>query len=109
MYRVTLTQGESLTATLTGPSGTDMDLRLWRPGTPGYRPGARFARTWLAGTSIGPGADETLSFTAVSAGVYDIDVTGVRGSGAYTLRLRRTAAGILPAPATPASRPRTRP
>ncbi|MCC6832623.1 MAG: S8 family serine peptidase [Thermoleophilia bacterium] len=88
-YRVTIGAGERVTVTLTGPPGTDLDLRMWRPGTPGYRPNARFARTWLAAASIGPGATERLRFTATTGGVHTVEVLAARGSGTYTLRVVR--------------------
>lgn len=89
-YRVTLAPGETLTADLVGPAGVDMDLRLWRPGTPALRRTRAFARAWLAASSFGPGADERLVFTATRRGAYTVEVDGLGNPGAYRLRVRRT-------------------
>lgn len=88
-YRVTIGAGERITVTLTGPQNADLDLRLWRPGTPGYRSNARFARTWLAAASIGAASSERLRFTATTPGVHTVEVVAARGSGPYTLRVLR--------------------
>jgi subtilisin family serine protease len=88
-FRVVLRAGQTLTAELTGPSGADLDLALWRPGTPGRRRGPAFARIWLSGASLGPASDERLTLTAPAGGVYTLEVQGAGGAARYTLTARR--------------------
>jgi hypothetical protein len=105
-YRVSLAAGDRLQARLSGPRGADLDLRLWRPGTPPFRSGVRFARTWLAGVSLGPTASESLQLVAPTAGVYTLEVTAIRGGGPYRLTLTRDPVPqIARAPLPPAQRP----
>jgi hypothetical protein len=87
--RVGLDAGDRLVARLRGPRAADLDLLLWRPGTPGYVPGAAFARRWLAAASIGAGSREELRLTAPDSGVYTLEVRVVTGGGRYTLAARR--------------------
>jgi len=90
-YRIALRAGDRVEARLTGPSGVDFDLVLWRPGTPRFLPGAAFARRWLAAASIGPGATEELGVSAAAAGVYTLEVRVARGFGPYRLSAKRIA------------------
>jgi hypothetical protein len=103
-YRLTVGAGERVTVSLAGPPGADLDLRLWRPGTPGYRANARFARTWLAAASIRPASSERLRFTATSGGVHSVEVLAARGSGTYTLRVIREAVSQTATAGFPLSR-----
>ena len=89
-YRVVLSAGDVFTAQLNGPVGTDMDLRLWRPGTPTLRRSKAFARTWQAAGSFGPASQESLRFTVATSGVYTIEVDGGGGAGPYRLTLSRS-------------------
>ena len=88
-YRVVMAAGDTLRATLNGPAAGDMDLRLWRPGTPTLRRSRLFARTWLAASSLGPSSQESLTFTAARGGTYSVEVDGGGGRGAYRLLLTR--------------------
>ncbi len=88
-YRVVLGAGDTLRATLNGPAAGDMDLRLWRPGTPTLRRSRVFARTWLAASSLGPSSQESLTFPADRGGTYAVEVDGGSGRGAYRLLLTR--------------------
>lgn len=88
-YRVALTAGQTFSAQLVGPAQADMDLRLWRPRTPTLRRNRAFARTWLAASSFGPQAQERLSFTPTTSGIYTIVIDASRGAGAYRLVLGR--------------------
>jgi subtilisin family serine protease len=90
-YRVALAAGDRLEAHLQGPADADFDLVLWRPGTPRFEPGAAFARRWLAGGAVRPGAGEALRVRADAAGVYTLEVRCARGSGRYRLAARRVA------------------
>lgn len=93
LFRVPLRAGETLTADLaiTGatPLAADLDLLLWRPGTPSGRRGPAVGRRWLAAASLGPGADESLRATASTDGVYTVEVRGLRGAADYALTVRR--------------------
>ncbi len=76
---------------------------LWRPGARGGRRGRAYARTWLAAASLGPSSAESISFTASSAGLYTLEVQGVRTAARYALtaRARRVTAGTAPFGAGP--------
>lgn len=91
-YRVPLRAGEALTATLTGPGDVDLDLVLWRPGTPAVRPGPGFSRRWLAAASIAPGSTERIRLRAPVTGVYTLEVRVGAGSGGYRLTAARGSA-----------------
>ncbi len=113
IHRVALTAGEQVTITLEPAAGAegDLDLALWRPGTPPGARGGEAARSWLVAASLGPRASERITAVAPTTGVHLIEVRGVRGgesgSGrgaiAYTLTVNR---GVTPAardfPAAPA-------
>jgi subtilisin family serine protease len=90
-FSVTLAAGQRLTARLRGPAASDLDLVLWRPGARGGRRGAAYARTWLAAASLGPTSAESIDFRAPSAGVYTLEVQGVRRATRYTLTAGRGA------------------
>ncbi len=81
VHRLVLRAGEPVTLTLRGLSRGpgDLDLLLWRPGTPSGASGPGAARRWLVGASLGPRADERISVTATTAGVHWVEVRGVRG------------------------------
>ncbi len=90
-FRVALAAGQPFSARLTavGATGADLDLALWRPGTPAGRRGPAFGRTWLVASSLGPTADERIDVVAPVAGVYTVEVEGLRGESRYTLAVRR--------------------
>lgn len=91
-YRVWLTTGDTLTATLSGPARADFDLALWRPRTPaGDRTKASFGRTWIAAASLGPTSKEVLTYRATTTGEYTLEVQGGREAARYTLRASRGA------------------
>jgi hypothetical protein len=71
-------------------STADLDLVLWRPGTPSARRGPAFARTWLVAASLGPTASERLTVSAPVAGVYTLEVQGLRGATRYDLAASRS-------------------
>lgn len=88
-FRVPLREGQRLEISLAGPAAADLDVVLWRPGTPARRRVPSFARAWIAGASLGPDSDERLAVTAPAGGVYTVEVQGSRGSAAYALTARR--------------------
>jgi serine protease len=109
--RLVLRAGQPVALTLRGLSRGpgDLDLLLWRPGTPSGAAGPEAARRWLVGASLGPRADERIALTAATGGVHWVEVRGVRGgesvTGAasvdYALAVER---GVTPAAAS--TRPR---
>jgi subtilisin family serine protease len=97
-FRVRLAEGDHLTLTLTAPAGAtaDLDLKLWRPRTPGFRTGSAFARLWLAAASLGRSSDESLEIVAQFPGVYTVEVGAARGGTDYRLRAQREPAPVVP-------------
>lgn len=89
VYRVRLRRGEELTVSMRGSAGTDMNLRLYKPGL--RRLGAAANRRLLAARSARPGPVESVTYRARTGGWYFVQV-GMRheGSGAYSLRLERS-------------------
>ena len=71
---VYLRKGQELRADATVQSGNDVDLYLWRPGTPQYRQGAKFAREWLLAGAVNKGSAETLTYRAQEEGEYLLEV-----------------------------------
>ncbi len=71
---ISLKQGQVLTAQATVARGNDVDLYLWKPGTPLYRQGAVFARKWLLVGAVNKGASETLIHRAARTGPYFLEV-----------------------------------
>jgi hypothetical protein len=89
VYRIRLRRGEGLRASVRGPAGTDTNLRLWKPGV--RRIGAAASRRLLAAGSTRPGAVESVTYRAPSAGWYFVQVSmREEGAGAYSLRLERS-------------------
>ncbi len=72
--RVYLKKGQALRAEATVSAGSDVDLYLWKPGTPLYRQGAVFARKWLVSGSVGKGSADTLTYRAPVEGEYFLEV-----------------------------------
>jgi hypothetical protein len=87
VYQVRLRAGERLTATLRGPSRTDTNLVLWKPGTQrveGLSPRLLQMRAALAAT---PGPIERISYRARRSGWYFLQVKlATPDMGQYTLR-----------------------
>ncbi len=71
---VNLKKGQLLTAEATVSRGNDVDLYLWKPGTPPYRGGAKFARKWLVAGSVNKGSTEVLTRRADRTGAYLVEV-----------------------------------
>jgi hypothetical protein len=71
---VYMKKGQSLTAEATVAPGNDVDLYLWKPGTPAYRQGAAFARPWLVAGAVNKGNAEMLRFRAPQEGEYFLEV-----------------------------------
>jgi len=88
-HRLVLGAGDGVDARLSGRAGVDLDLRLWRPGTPAPRRSRAFTRAWLAASSFGPASSERLRFTAPRAGTYVLEVEGYGVGAPYLLSVRR--------------------
>ena len=78
-------QAGTYTVCLDGPKGTNLDLTLERWDTD-------LARWVDVATATSPGPDEILTYTDTigSSALYSVYVTGVRGSGDYTLAFNHT-------------------
>jgi hypothetical protein len=89
VYRVRLLRGEQLSARLSGPSGTNTDLVLWKPGTASV---ADFRSQGLrAAQSVRPGAVERFSYRPLMTGWYFIEVKiTTPGTGVYALTLDKS-------------------
>jgi subtilisin family serine protease len=93
VYRKRLVGGERYRVTLDGPSGTDLDLWVWKPGTKEiaqFTAGCFVGRRCpaLQAESGGPTADEQVTFRAARTGRYYIQVNGWYSGGRYRLRLQ---------------------
>jgi hypothetical protein len=88
VYRMKLRKGTRLTATLKGPSGADVNLVLWKPGTTSIQ---TLAGRRIAARSSGPGSRERISrYRAKTKGQYYLEVKISRpGAGAYALSLQK--------------------
>lgn len=104
-FRVVLRAGERVVVRL-GPGagalpGMDLDLYMWRPGTPDGPRTPAFARAWLVAASLGPRSDEEIDVTAPVSGSYTVEVQSSRGAGPYVLTAARAAIGATPAARQP--------
>lgn len=88
-FRVHLRSGERLDATLSGPASADLDLVVWRVGTPAATRTPAFGARWSAAASLGPTSAERVVMRATRAGYYTVEVQGGREPGAYRLTVRR--------------------
>jgi len=84
---IALTAGHGLTASLTGPSGTDFVLSLYAPGTPSL--GADASHIVAVGT-FGD-YPHSFSYTPTQSGVYYLLVFAYSGGGAYTVTYSRSS------------------
>lgn len=66
--------GQLLQAEATVANGQDIDMYLWKPGTPIYRTGAVFARQWLAVGAVNRGSRESLTYRAKEEGDYVLEL-----------------------------------
>jgi subtilisin family serine protease len=80
VYRVSLTAGQTLTASVTGQAGTDFGLYLFPPGT------ANVSSTAAAVAQAAGGAyPRSFSYLVPATGIYYLDVRAASGSGTYAL------------------------
>jgi subtilisin family serine protease len=90
VYRIKLGQGRRFTATLRGPSGADLDLLLWKPGTRSVEGLARKKRQ-VAAQSLGPGSRKRIAqYRVRKAGDYYLEVhIAEPGAGSYSLSIAK--------------------
>jgi hypothetical protein len=91
-FRVHLRTGESMEAALSGPASADLDLVVWRVGTPPATRTPAFGARWSAAASLGPTSAERLVTRATRTGFYTVEVQGGRAPAAYRLTVRRIGA-----------------
>lgn len=97
VYRVKLRKDERFSASLKGPSGDDVNLLLWKPGTHTVQGLAGRSRK-LAARSTGPGNRERISgYRVHKPGQYYVEVRISKpGAGGYALSIAKTAAKPKP-------------
>jgi hypothetical protein len=84
VYAIKLRRNQRVSVRVRGPSATDTNLVLWRPGTRAVDDLRSLARR--VRQSARPGPREHLSYRAPKAGWYFVQVKlGSRGSGRYSL------------------------
>ena len=95
VYKRKLRKGTRYQVILNGPSGSDMDLWVWRPGTTEifqftsgcFVRGGRCPA--LQAVSGGQTADEKVTFKAPKTGVFYIQVNGWYSGGRYKLTFKK--------------------
>jgi subtilisin family serine protease len=89
VYAIRLRRGQRMYAGLVGPSGRDVNLVLWRPGTTALDDLRNQRRRVTQSTR--PGAREYLAYRARHTGLYYLQVKiASAGGGAYRLRIVKT-------------------
>jgi subtilisin family serine protease len=86
VYRVRLAKGQQIDAVLTGPTGANVDLVLWKPGT--QRVDDLRSQRLRAAQSSKPGPDERLTYRAPASGWYYLEAkltAPFTGAYPYTL------------------------
>jgi subtilisin family serine protease len=94
VFRKKLTKGTKYHVVLNGPTGKDLDLWVWRPGTREifqftagcFNGGACPA---LQAVSGGKTADEAVTFKAPKTGVFYLQVNGWYSGGSYVLTIKK--------------------
>ncbi len=81
VYRVQLTSGQRLQASIAGPGGTDFRLYLYPPGTGTVK---TESATFVAGATDG-NYPRSLSYVATQGGTYYLDAFAQAGSGSYSV------------------------
>jgi len=81
VFRIALTAGQTLTAGLTGPSGSDFRLYLYAPGTASVKdPNTPFVASATQGSY-----PRSFSYTPTQSGTYYLDAYAQTGDGGYTV------------------------
>lgn len=97
VYRVHLRKGQTVAVSLRGPSGTDSDLILWKPGTPQVDApsfGQQAAlQAWRVTQSVRAGPNEHFVKRVAAEGWYYVEVKlTTQGAGGYRLRISKSSA-----------------
>jgi hypothetical protein len=88
VYRIRLVAKQRLRLRVNGPSGSDTDLLLWKPGTVHVNDLRR--QNMRAAQAIGPGASKGIAYRVRKTGWYYVEVKlQTRGFGAYSLSITR--------------------
>jgi stage II sporulation protein D len=91
VYRVNVTKGQVLKAFLRGPTGTQTNLILWRPGTETVEGLSTEVQERRVTQSAKAGPNEAFSYRAAEGGWYYVEVKlAGPGAGRYALRLTKT-------------------
>ena len=88
VYRVQLTSGQRLQASISGPYGTDFRLYLYPPGTSTVK---TEATTFVAGATDGT-YPRSLNYVATQGGTYYLDAFAQTGAGSYSVTWSVTSA-----------------
>jgi hypothetical protein len=89
VYEVHIRPGERVSVTLDGPTGTDTNLVLWKPGTESVV--SLPPRGLVADVADHPGAKQRLRYRVTAGGWYYLQVKLARGEGGpYELTLDRS-------------------
>lgn len=87
VYSLDLKKGEKVTVTLTGATGTDFDLYLYKPSATTVKSSDGIAiYSEKAGTS-----SETFTYIAPAEGTYYVDVYAYKGAGSYKVTVKQGA------------------
>ena len=89
VYRLYLRNGQRVRLALTGPTGTNSNLLLWRPGT--KRVNDLRSQHLRAAQSIGPGSTHRIGYRVRTSGWYYFEVKlPTRGTGPYELAISKS-------------------
>jgi subtilisin family serine protease len=89
VYRIHLEKNQRITANLAGPSGSNVDLVLWKPGT--QQVNDLRTQRLRAAQSVRPGAREQVAYRAAVAGWYFLETKITSpGYGPYTLTFSKS-------------------
>ena len=94
VYRKRLVAGNRYRIRLNGPAGKDLDLWVWKPRTTEIHQFTTACFSggscpWVRALSASPDADEQVTFSVATTGVFYIQVQGWYSGGRYTLSVRR--------------------
>ena len=91
VYKTYLARNQRLVVRLDGPSGSDTNLILWKPGTRQVEGFSLSSLRLRAAQSARPGSRERLNYRAPTPGWYYVQVKlGTPGAGSYRLAFSKT-------------------
>ncbi len=89
VYRLRLAKGQLVSAKLVGPTGANIDLVLWKPGTQAVND--LRSQRFRAAQSVRPGAVEQVAYRATATGWYFLEAKITSpGYGPYTLTFTKS-------------------